>query len=79
MQTMLPESIALNELMALSVPQKLALIEALWDSIDPAEQAPSMSDALVEELDRRKAAAERDPSSLVPWETIKERLGLTNG
>jgi len=78
MQTSLPDSVALNELMALTVPQKLALMGALWDSMDSSE-ALSMSDSLVEELDRRKAAAERDPSSLVPWETIKHRLGLTNG
>jgi len=44
----------------------------------PREPTP-MSDALVEELDRRKAAALRDPSSLVPWDTIRQRLGLSSG
>ena len=44
----------------------------------PREPTP-MSDALVEELDRRKAAALRDPSSLVPWDTIRQRLGLPSG
>lgn len=68
----------LHYLLALDVPEKLELIGFLWQSIDAAGQPISMPDALVEELDRRKAAAERDPASLVPWETIKQRLGLTH-
>jgi putative addiction module component (TIGR02574 family) len=68
-----------NYLLTLDVPQKLDLIGALWQSIDdPSRQIP-MPDSLIAELDRRKAAAERDPSLLVPWESIKKRIGLTNG
>ena len=69
----------LNYLLNLDVPQKLDLIGVLWQSIDSAGQSIDMPDSLVEELDRRKAAAQRDPTSLVPWETIKQRLGLGNG
>jgi putative addiction module component (TIGR02574 family) len=68
----------LTYLLSLDVPQKLELIGALWQSIDAGGQAVEMPDSLVAELDRRKAEAERDPSSLIPWETIKERLGLAH-
>lgn len=68
----------LTYLLALDAPQKLELIGALWQSIEATGQTVEMSDALVDELDRRKAAAKRDPSSLIPWETIKQRLGLQN-
>jgi putative addiction module component (TIGR02574 family) len=63
----------------MDVPQKLDLIGALWRSIEERNQAIDMPDSLVAELDRRKAAALADPSSLVPWETIKERIGLRRG
>jgi len=69
----------LNYLLTLDVPEKLELIGVLWDSIDESAHQLSMPDSLVAELDRRKAAAERDPSLLVPWETVRERLGLGHG
>jgi putative addiction module component (TIGR02574 family) len=68
-----------SHLFELDVPQKLDLIGALWRSIEDRDQPIDMPDSLVAELDRRKAAALADPSSLVPWETIKERIGLRNG
>jgi putative addiction module component (TIGR02574 family) len=67
-----------SHLMMLGVPQKLELIGALWQSIENGQQIP-VSDALVSELDRRKAAAEANPESLVPWEQVKQRLGLNRG
>ena len=69
-------SSGLSYLMTLDVPRKLELIGALWQSIDAGRHSVEVSDALVAELDRRKAAVERDPSLLVPWERIRERVGL---
>jgi len=69
----------LNYLLTLEVPEKLELIGVLWDSIDESSHPVSMPDSLVAELDRRKAAAEQDPSRLIPWETVRQRLGLGNG
>ena len=68
-----------NYLFDMDVPQKLDLIGALWRSIEERNQPVNMPDSLVAELDKRKAAALADPSSLVPWETIKERIGLRRG
>ena len=69
----------LNYLLTLDVPEKLELIGVLWDSIDESTHPVAMPDALVAELDRRKAAAERDPSRLIPWETVRKRMGLSDG
>jgi len=69
----------LNYLFTLEVPEKLELIGALWRSIDAAGQTILMPDSLVLELDRRKAAAEQDPSSLISWDSIRQELGLGNG
>ena len=67
-----------SHLMALDVPTKLELIGALWQSIDTSSQSIPVSDALLAELDRRKALARQHPESLVPWETIRQRSGLPN-
>lgn len=66
-------------LLTLDVPQKLELIGALWQSIEDTPQQLPASDELIAELDRRKAAAEQNPESLVPWERIQQRLGLSRG
>jgi len=69
----------LGYLLNMDVSQKLDLIGVLWQSIDDSGQTIEMPDSLVDELDRRKAAALKNPESLVPWETIRRRLGLPNG
>jgi len=43
-----------------------------------AENGWEMPDSLLAELDRRKAAAELDPSLLIPWEIVRERQGLSS-
>lgn len=66
-------------LLTLDVPQKLELIGALWQSIEDTPQQLPVSDELIAELDRRKASAEQSPQSLIPWERIQQRLGLSRG
>jgi putative addiction module component (TIGR02574 family) len=55
----------------LSVEERLALVEELWDSI--AEATP-LTDAQRAELDRRLAEHEADPDGAVPWEDIKASI-----
>ena len=64
-------------LLTLDVPQKLALIDALWQSIEDDPRQIPVSDEIIAELDRRKAAVEKNPKSLVPWEKVQELLGLS--
>jgi putative addiction module component (TIGR02574 family) len=63
----------LNELMQLSVEDRLDLVQDLWDSI-PAEKFPPLSEEQMAELDRRLAEHERDPSRASPWEEVRARL-----
>ncbi len=42
------------------------------------QQLP-VADELITELDRRKAGVEQNAGSLIPWEKIRERLGLSRG
>lgn len=55
----------------LSVEERLALVEELWDSI--AEATP-LTDAQRAELDRRLAAHEASPDDVVPWEQVKASI-----
>jgi putative addiction module component (TIGR02574 family) len=56
MDTQLPDSVPLSQLLALSGAQKVALISALWDSID--ESDVPIPDWQLEELERREAAVQ---------------------
>ena len=58
----------------LSVPQRLDLISRLWDSI-PEEVQPQETPAWHrEELERRIASADANPTLSVPWDQILREL-----
>jgi putative addiction module component (TIGR02574 family) len=63
----------------LSVPERLDLVEDIWDSI--AQDAESLELTAEEraELDRRLAEHARDPRSAIPWETVKDELFRRGG
>lgn len=59
----------------LSIAERIQLVEDIWDSI--AEETPEsieLSLAQREEIRRRVAAHDADPSSAIPWETIRAEL-----
>lgn len=58
----------------LTIPDRLRLVEDIWDSIAEEAGALPLSDELRGELDRRWNEHEQDPTSAIPWEEI--RLGL---
>jgi putative addiction module component (TIGR02574 family) len=65
-------AIDVQELLALSRKEKLAIIEALSDSLDVDEA--ELSDAELAELDRRVEAYKANPSSGVPVDAVLARL-----
>jgi putative addiction module component (TIGR02574 family) len=59
-----------DDLQRLSVAERIALAQALWDSI--ADQPrPPLSDAKRAELARRAAEDDARPDEVVPWEKAK--------
>ena len=58
----------------LSVEERLALVEDLWDSIAGESAATSLTDAQRAELDRRLADHEANPNDVVPWEDVKASI-----
>lgn len=68
-------SIDLAELRKLSVAERIQLAEDLWDSIAlDAAEAPGLTDAQRQELQRRLRAHESDPSAALPWEQVRAEL-----
>lgn len=60
----------LSDALALPVPERIALVEAIWESIACSDEAIQLSAAQESELDRRLAAARENPSTGIPWGTI---------
>lgn len=58
----------------LGVDERLALIEALWDSISTDESAIPVTEAQRAELDRRLADHEVNPDDVVSWDEVRESL-----
>lgn len=70
-------SIELAEILKLSVPEKILLVEAIWDSIandrrsgNTYELTPEQVKLLEEEL----AAYTRNPEEGASWQEIKSRI-----
>jgi putative addiction module component (TIGR02574 family) len=58
----------------LSIEERLALVEDLWDSIAGESAATSLTDAQRAELDRRLADHEANPNDVVRWEDVKASI-----
>jgi putative addiction module component (TIGR02574 family) len=64
----------LADLLELSVPERIQLVEDLWDSIASVPEAVPLGEAAREELDRRLAAYHRDSSAGSPWPEVRRRI-----
>ena len=63
----------LSELTALPVPDRLRVVESLWDSIEsytPVSISPDQRD----EINRRVKAHEANPDVLLTWDQVLDRL-----
>lgn len=67
----------LAAVLALPPDERLQLAEELWDSLS-SDDGP-LTDAQFEELERRRARLEADPSSGRRWEDIYARLKARYG
>ena len=76
----LPPTVPLDDLLSLSVPQKLALIGALWESIgDDGKGGQDPPDWHIAALEQRLLADRSSPEATVTWDeaqkNIEERYG----
>jgi putative addiction module component (TIGR02574 family) len=67
-------STVLKEIQALSVADRLQLLEEIWDSPLETPEAVPVTDAQRKELERRRRAHARNPSAAKSWGQIRARL-----
>lgn len=57
----------------LSREERLALVQAIWDTIAAEPHQPLLTEAQTRELDERIADDERNPDDVVPWQEVKAK------
>lgn len=63
-----------EELFKLSAAERLELVEDLWDSLADDGDAIPLTEEQREDLERRLAEADADPTGGSPWEEVRERI-----
>lgn len=58
----------------LTPPEKLQLVEDLWDDLAAVPESVPVHDWQKEELARRKANLQNNPASGLSWEEVKRRI-----
>jgi len=64
----------MDAIRALSVAERLALVEEIWNSISDDPSAVLVSREQLAEARRRVAAHEDDPTTAIPWEQAERDL-----
>ncbi|MGE0886068.1 MAG: addiction module protein [Blastocatellales bacterium] len=68
------ESTLTQEILKLSLAERIQLVEDLWDSIASTPDQLSVTDAQKAELDRRRQRFEQGVTSTRSWEEVKKNL-----
>jgi putative addiction module component (TIGR02574 family) len=64
----------LNQIKELSINDRIRLVQAIWDGIAEEQAFPDLTPEQVEELDRRSAAYDADPTDVLTWEAVKASI-----
>jgi putative addiction module component (TIGR02574 family) len=64
----------LEQSLKLPIPERIRLVEEIWDSIAEQQNADSveLTPAQTAELERRIEYHERHPNDTVPWEAVRD-------
>ena len=66
--------ISVADALELEIPERIRLVEAIWDSIAEVPEAVELTGEQREELDCRLAAYATDPHGGSPWSEVKKRV-----
>jgi putative addiction module component (TIGR02574 family) len=64
----------LAKVLQYDVPERILLVEDIWDSIANVPEAVHISDSKRKELDHRLEAYHSDPTTGDPWKVVKKRI-----
>jgi putative addiction module component (TIGR02574 family) len=66
--------LTLDEVLQLPVPERIRIVEVIWDSIADTPEAVELTDEQKAELDRRLENLEKSPNAGAPWSEVRERI-----
>ncbi len=64
----------LNEIVALSIEERINLVQDIWDSIAADQACADLTDGQKQELERRTADYEANPDNVMTWEAVKASI-----
>lgn len=67
-------STQLEEALKLPIPERIKLVEDIWDSIAAVPEAVKLTDEQMAEIERRLEDYRKNPKNVIPWEEARERL-----
>ena len=62
------------DFLSLSVPERIILVEDIWDSVSEVPDAVVLTEEQKSELDRRLDAYHKNPSEGSPWSDLRARI-----
>ena len=66
----------LQDILNLSVSERILIVEAIWDSISENEETVSLSEETRQLLDDRLIAHQNNPNEGSSWEEVKSRIKI---
>ncbi len=66
--------ITTSDILALSIPERILLVEEIWDTIAEKSEEIDMSDEEKRIIDRRLEAYYRNPNAASSWEDVYNRI-----
>lgn len=66
-------TLAMTNVLSLSVPERIQLVEDIWDSIVEVPEEVGLTDELKIELDQRLVAYHQNPDEGSPWGLLSRR------
>jgi putative addiction module component (TIGR02574 family) len=69
----------LEDILQLSISERLQLVEEIWDTIADATEELPLSQAQREEIDRRLESYEQRPEAGLPWREALDKIRASNG
>lgn len=70
------EELLISQIKNLSVPEKLLLVEEIWDDIIASEPDITLSISQKKELDSRIASYKKNPGKCLTWPNAKKRIKM---
>jgi len=64
------------DILELSVPERLQLVQDIWDSITEIPESLVLTEEQKSEIERRRNEYLANPGILIDWKTVKARIGL---